>query len=139
MVDLCQAAGVSERTLRTIIHEQFDLGPSRYLRLRRLQMLHAALSHADPGGNTVASVAARFGYAHGGRMASEYQTLFGEYPSQTLGREFAGPGMPGERSADALFASGLDQESTTGIRTHDGGAAWRSPGSPASLHGRKHR
>ncbi|HEY5802728.1 MAG TPA: helix-turn-helix domain-containing protein [Lysobacter sp.] len=101
LVDLCRAAGVSERTLRTIIREQFDLGPSRYLRLRRLQMLHGALSRADPGGSTVASVAARFGYSHGGRMASEYQALFGEYPSQTLGRAFTEADAQGEDSAAA--------------------------------------
>lgn len=89
MADLCRAAGVSERTMRTIIKEQFDLGPSRYLRLRRLQMLHDALAQASPYSTTVAAVSARFGYAHGGRMASEYHDLFGEYPSQTLGNPFA--------------------------------------------------
>lgn len=88
LADLCRAAGVSERTMRTIIKEQFEVGPSRYLRMRRLQMLHDALANADPHGATVAAVSARFGYAHGGRMASEYHLLFGEYPSQTLGREF---------------------------------------------------
>lgn len=93
--DLCRAAGVSERTMRTIINEQFDVGPSQYLRLRRLQMLHDALAHADPHGATVATVSSRFGYAHGGRMASEYLELFGEYPSQTLGRAFVAQALGG--------------------------------------------
>ncbi|UNK50862.1 helix-turn-helix domain-containing protein [Lysobacter sp. S4-A87] len=103
LADLCRVAGVSERTMRTIIKEQFELGPSRYLRLRRLQMLHDALAHADRHGATVAEVSARFGYAHGGRMASEYHQLFGEYPSQTLGRDFPASdlGVDGTATAPA--------------------------------------
>lgn len=101
LADLCKAAGVSERTMRTIIKEQFDLGPSRYLRMRRLQMLHDALALASPYGTTVAAVSARFGYTHGGRMASEYHDLFGEYPSQTLGNLFveANAGEAGPESS----------------------------------------
>jgi transcriptional regulator GlxA family with amidase domain len=86
LVDLCRAAGVSERTLRTIFKEQFGLGPNRYLRMRRLALLASALANADPHNDTVAAIAARFGYTHGGRMASEYRALFGEHPHATLGR-----------------------------------------------------
>lgn len=103
LADLCRVTGISERTLRTIIKEQFDLGPSRYLRLRRLQMLHDALAHASPYDATVAAISARFGYAHGGRMASEYHELFGEYPSQTLGHQVAQ--ARSESSAGAIFAT----------------------------------
>ncbi len=102
LADLCRVTGISERTLRTIIKEQFDLGPSRYLRLRRLQMLHDALAHASPYDTTVAAISARFGYAHGGRMASEYHELFGEYPSQTLGHPFVQ--ASGDSSAADIFS-----------------------------------
>ncbi|MFC3814847.1 helix-turn-helix domain-containing protein [Lysobacter sp. GCM10012299] len=105
LADLCRVTGISERTLRTIIKEQFDLGPSRYLRLRRLQMLHDALAQASPYGTTVAAVAARFGYTHGGRMASEYHDLFGEYPSQTLGSPFAEGDVAGDVEADGDSAA----------------------------------
>ncbi len=106
LADLCRVTGISERTLRTIIKEQFDLGPSRYLRLRRLQMLHDALEHASPYDTTVAAISARFGYAHGGRMASEYHELFGEYPSQTLGHQFVQ--ARSESSAGDVFAIAAD-------------------------------
>ena len=103
LADLCRVTGISERTLRTIIKEQFDLGPSRYLRLRRLQMLHDALQRASPYDTTVAAISARLGYAHGGRMASEYHELFGEYPSQTLGHPFAQ--ATDESTASDIFAT----------------------------------
>ncbi len=103
LADLCRVTGISERTLRTIIKEQFDLGPSRYLRLRRLQMLHDALANASPYDTTVAAISARFGYAHGGRMASEYHELFGEYPSQTLGNQLAQ--ARSQTSAGVIFAA----------------------------------
>ncbi|CAD5110477.1 helix-turn-helix domain-containing protein [Zestomonas carbonaria] len=86
LVDLCKLAGVSERTLRSIFLETFGIGPCRYLRLRRLHLLRAALAVATPSHATVAGIAARFGYSDCGRMATEYHALFGEYPSQTLSR-----------------------------------------------------
>ncbi|SER77841.1 Helix-turn-helix domain-containing protein [Azotobacter beijerinckii] len=60
------------------------MGPSRYLRLRRLHLLRAALAVADHRHDTVMAIAMRFGYSDCGHMASEYYALFGEYPSATL-------------------------------------------------------
>lgn len=82
--ELCTVVGVSERALRTAFTECFGMSPGRYLRLRRLHLLRAALAIADARHETVAGVAARFGYSDLGRMASAYRTLFGEYPSATL-------------------------------------------------------
>lgn len=84
LADLCKATGVSERTLRSAFSEAFGMGPSRYLRLRRLYLLRAALAVADHRHDTVMAIAMRFGYSDCGRMASEYYALFGEYPSATL-------------------------------------------------------
>lgn len=86
LIHLCAIAEVSERTLRSIFQDAFGIGPNRYLRLRRLHYIRAALATIDPRHGTVADVAARFGCSDGGRMASEYHALFGEYPSTTLRR-----------------------------------------------------
>jgi AraC-like DNA-binding protein len=82
--DLCAVAGVSERTLRTIIREQFGIGPKKLLRTRKLHSIRMALRLADGRAETVSSVAARFGLSDAGRMAKDYYALFGEYPGTTL-------------------------------------------------------
>lgn len=86
LAELSRVAGVSERTLRTAFIATLGMAPTRYLRLRRLHLLRAALSVADPLRSNVATVAARFGYTDGGRMAAEYHAVFGEFPSATLQR-----------------------------------------------------
>ncbi|PKH17700.1 hypothetical protein BI292_19075 [Pseudomonas sp. 43NM1] len=82
--DLCRQAGVSERTLRSIFKEAFGVGPNRYLHVRRLHLVRAALSIANPTTQTVSQIALRFGFSDSGRMAADYHQLFGEYPSKTL-------------------------------------------------------
>ncbi|PBJ09162.1 transcriptional regulator EutR [Pseudomonas ogarae] len=84
--ELCRNAGISERTLRSIFKEVFGMGPNRYLHVRRLHLVRAALSIASANTESVSAIALRFGFSDGGRMASDYHTLFGEYPSQTLMR-----------------------------------------------------
>lgn len=84
--ELCRQAGVSERTLRSIFQEVFGVGPNRYLHIRRLHRVRAALSIASPDTETVNRIALRFGFSDQGRMAADYHRLFGEYPSATLMR-----------------------------------------------------
>lgn len=84
--ELCRHAGISERTLRSIFNELFGVGPNRYLHIRRLHLVRAALSIANPNTESVSQIAQRFGFSDSGRMAADYQQLFGEYPSKTLMR-----------------------------------------------------
>lgn len=84
LAELCRAAGVSERTLRTAFIATLGMAPARYLRLRRLHLLRAALAVADHSQTSVVVIAKRFGYTDCGRMAADYHALFGEYPSATL-------------------------------------------------------
>ncbi|MGA6099111.1 helix-turn-helix domain-containing protein [Stutzerimonas marianensis] len=93
--ELCRAVGVSERTLRSAFIATLGMAPARYLRLRRLHLLRAALAIADRHHASVAVISARFGYTDQGRMAAQYHALFGEYPSETLERGLAGPGRMG--------------------------------------------
>ena len=92
LADLCEVTGVSERTLRTMFVEQFGVGPKRYLRTRKLQAIRAALIVADPARETVSGITRRFGLSDIGRMAKDYNALFGEYPRVTLMRKPRGGG-----------------------------------------------
>lgn len=90
LAELCRTVGVSERTLRTAFVATLGMAPARYLRLRRLHLLRAALAVADQRHTSVAAIASRFGYTDYGRMAADYHALFGEYPSTTLLRGVRG-------------------------------------------------
>ena len=84
--ELCAAAAVSDRTLRTLCHEHLGMGPTRYLWLRRLHMARRALRRADPATASVTAIATNFGFWELGRFAVAYRSLFGEPPSATLRR-----------------------------------------------------
>jgi len=81
--DLCAAAGVSDRTLRTVFLEQFGVSPHRYLMIRRVQAIHHALRHAQ-GGETITSLCSDHGVWDFGRFARQYRQLYGVLPSQDL-------------------------------------------------------
>jgi AraC-like DNA-binding protein len=86
MPELCTAIGVPERTLRICCAEVLGMGPSRYLRLRRMSMVRAALRRADPATASVSELARRHGFSEFGRFAVIYRRVFGEMPSTTLRR-----------------------------------------------------
>jgi AraC-like DNA-binding protein len=85
MAELCRAIGVSERTLRTCCADFLGMSPGQYMRLRRLNLMHTALAHADPAATSVSEIASRYGFTELGRLAGVYRTIFGELPSETLG------------------------------------------------------
>jgi AraC-like DNA-binding protein len=86
MPDLCAAIGVPERTLRTCCALVLGMGPGRYLRLRRLNVLRTDLRRADPATQSVGELARRHGFTEPGRFAALYRSVFGETPSTTLWR-----------------------------------------------------
>lgn len=85
LADLAQAAGCSLRTLQGAFAEHTGLPPMAYLQAVRLERAHRALSDAPPG-TTVAEVARRWGFAHGGRFAAAYRERYGRTPADTLRR-----------------------------------------------------
>jgi AraC-like DNA-binding protein len=84
--DLCRLVGVSERTLRTLCHEQLGMSPQQFLALRRLHLARRALLRSDAHSATVTEIAVRCGFWELGRFAAVYKSLFGESPSATLRR-----------------------------------------------------
>jgi transcriptional regulator GlxA family with amidase domain len=87
MPEICKAIRVSGRTLRMVCQEHLGMGPKRYLVLRRMHLARRALRRSAPDATFVTDVATRFGFWQLGRFAVEYQSLFGESPSATLGRQ----------------------------------------------------
>jgi AraC-like DNA-binding protein len=83
---LCAATGVSARTLLAICHEHLNMGPKRYLVLRRMHLAHRALLMADSAKTTVTEIATDFGFWELGRFSVAYHSLFGETPSSSLRR-----------------------------------------------------
>jgi AraC family ethanolamine operon transcriptional activator len=61
------------------------LGPITYLRHKRLCAIHSVLRDSNPAATTVAQVAIQHGFIELGRFSHYYHSLFGEYPSETLG------------------------------------------------------
>ena len=86
--ELARLVGCSERTLRSVFHREYGVGPVTYLRRRRLDAVHRELLDLDPAaGTTIAEVAHRHGFAHAGRFAAEYRARFGEAPHVTGARQ----------------------------------------------------
>lgn len=81
---LAAAAGTSVRTLQEGFRQHIGLSPMAYLRRLRLARAHADLRAAEPGEETVASVAHRWGFAHLGRFAAAYRAEYGRPPADTL-------------------------------------------------------
>jgi AraC-like DNA-binding protein len=82
--EICSELCVSRRTLHRTFHEVIGLGPSAFLRRKRLCSVHKTLRSSDPMTTTVAEVAMQHGFSNLGRFSGDYRSLFDEYPSQTL-------------------------------------------------------
>jgi len=82
--ELCSTIGVTERTLRACCTEFLAMSPNRYIRLKHLNMVRAALRRVDSSKATVGDLARSYGFSELGRFAGLYRTVFGETPSTTL-------------------------------------------------------
>jgi AraC-like DNA-binding protein len=95
--DICQAAGVNARTLQYSFRKKRGYRPMQFLRVVRMEEVHAGLSRPEDH-TTVTNEAARWGFVHFGRFSREYRLTFGELPSETLRR------AKGRSGADGAFA-----------------------------------
>lgn len=86
LTDLCQSLGTSSRALCYGFQEIFGISPMSYLKILRLQGAYRALKSADSENNTVAEIAAQFGFWSLGYFAHDYKQMFGELPSETIKR-----------------------------------------------------
>jgi len=86
ITELCQAAGVSERTLQYAFREVFNTTPLAFLRRQRFHAARRQLLASKDKVATVSQIAVAQGFYELGRFAVEYRRLFGEMPSETLRR-----------------------------------------------------
>lgn len=85
LVEIAEAARLTPRGLQLAFRRHLDSTPLAALRAERLRRAHAELVDASPDqGDTVAAIAARWGFAHQGRFAAAYQGCYGRPPRTTL-------------------------------------------------------
>lgn len=85
LTEMAAAARVGARALQYAFRRYHDCTPSEYLRRVRMERAHRDLQAADPTrGDTVAAVAARWGFTHAGRFSEDYRRAHGRPPSRTL-------------------------------------------------------
>jgi AraC-like DNA-binding protein len=85
LADVAAAAGVSVRALQAGFHRQLGTSPMSYLRRVRFERAHRDLRAGDPTlGDTVTSIAHRWGFTHLGRFATGYRQAYGHSPGETL-------------------------------------------------------
>jgi AraC family ethanolamine operon transcriptional activator len=84
IAQLCQVAGVSERSLRNAFYDVRGMSPKRWAVRARLAEVRRALGDAHGSRGAVTSIATEYGFFELGRFATTYKSVFGETPSETL-------------------------------------------------------
>ncbi|RZL80176.1 MAG: AraC family transcriptional regulator [Rhodococcus sp. (in: high G+C Gram-positive bacteria)] len=82
--DIAREVGLSVRALQRGFREFMDATPMEYLRGVRMRRAHEDLVGAQYDAETVAGIAARWGFYHYGRFSRDYRKMYGVSPSQTL-------------------------------------------------------
>lgn len=82
VAQLCVDLGVSRRTLQNGFHQVLNVSPLNYLKAVRLGQARRALKRVG----SVTEAATACGFWHFGHFSHDYQTMFGERPSDTLRR-----------------------------------------------------
>ncbi|WP_138467300.1 helix-turn-helix transcriptional regulator [Poseidonocella sp. HB161398] len=83
--EVAERTGVSARTLSGGFRRFRGMTPREFLAARRLEGLRAELLEAAEG-ESVAAIAAGWGFANFGALAGRYRRRFGELPSETRAR-----------------------------------------------------
>jgi len=84
--ELCNVLAVSASCLADAFRATFGISPHRFLKLRRMSMVRAALQSCEGRVPLIKSVALGHGFWHLGQFAHDYRAIFGETPSDTLVR-----------------------------------------------------
>ena len=84
--ELCAALGVSASSLHEAFHATFGTSPHRYLKLRRMSLVRAALLSLSGPWRSVKGAALSHGFWHLGQFAHDYRKIYGEAPCETVAR-----------------------------------------------------
>jgi AraC-like DNA-binding protein len=77
-------AGVSVRALQQGFQRSLGTTPHQLIQHARLERAHHELLNSTTDTATVASIGAKWGFAHAGRFAAVYHSRYNAYPSATL-------------------------------------------------------
>lgn len=84
LAEIAAAARVGPRSLQATFQRHRGHTPLQYLHQVRMEHAHRDLIAADPTrGETVAAIAARWGFTHPGRFSVTYRQSFGCHPRDT--------------------------------------------------------
>jgi len=86
VASICNSLGCSTRTLQIAFEKTLGLTPLQYLLARRLQSARHNLLTPLQRKTTVTEIAAENEFFHFGRFAEYYGKMYGELPSETIGR-----------------------------------------------------
>ena len=104
--ELCVALGVSATSLHQAFHATVGISPHRYLKMRRMGMVRAALLSLSGPWHSVKAIALSHGFWHLGQFCLDYRAMYGETPSGTLARVHGAPLRRGQRrGGDPVTAS----------------------------------
>ena len=81
---LAEQACMSLRSLYALFDRHLGTTPKHYVRLRKLERVHACLSDASCSVRSVTELAMDYGFLHLGRFSETYRQRYGVLPSVTL-------------------------------------------------------
>lgn len=81
---LAQHARMSLRSLYSLFEKNVRMTPKHFIRQKKLEQVHAALT--DPGARApnVTAVALEYGFTHLGRFSELYRSMYGALPSESM-------------------------------------------------------
>lgn len=80
-------AQCSQRTLEKGFVKRFGVTPKKYIKCLRLARVHCGLLRfTEQDCDSIIELAGRYGFWHMGQLAADYRHIYGELPSETLGR-----------------------------------------------------
>jgi AraC family transcriptional regulator, ethanolamine operon transcriptional activator len=82
IADICQATGVSRRSLQYCFQDVLGISPLEFVRAVRLDRVRGMLRTA----HSVTDAAAHWGFWHLGYFSRDYRNMFGELPSEAYRR-----------------------------------------------------
>jgi AraC family transcriptional regulator, ethanolamine operon transcriptional activator len=85
VTSICDALGVTERTLQRAFQDCLGTSLRVYERERRLRAAHGAIL-AEGSRRSITNIAMSFGFWHLGRFSGAYAALFGRVPTETRRR-----------------------------------------------------
>ena len=90
--DLCDHVGASSRTVERIFHQELQMTPSTYVRVRRLNAVKREIVGGGGAEKSITEIAMNYGFGHLGRFSAAYREHFGHSPSEAKKRLASWPG-----------------------------------------------